>query len=88
MTLIRANPPEDGGQERTFNIASRITRGIQLSPLFGLSPFFAFHFGGRGLGFALRRTSISRPHDHVLSESKTAILPDARAEQPKRKENS
>jgi hypothetical protein len=88
MTLSQSEPAGGAGESGRFSIASRITQGIQLSPLVGLSPFFAFHFGCRGLRFALRRTNISRPHDQVLSGSKTAILPDARAEQPERKENS
>ena len=56
--------------------------------MFGLSPSFASHLAGRGLWFALRRTSISYAHDQVSGRSRTAILPDGSAAQPKPRENS
>jgi hypothetical protein len=52
--------------------------------LFGLSPHLT---DGRGLWFALRRTSIGCPHDQALSRSKTAMPPGGSPARPKLRES-
>src|SRR5215470_6651006 len=93
QTAVNVDACPDDGARNAAGLARRPSRtrsrggttcpvaGLQVSPLLGLFPSFAFQFDG-GTSFALRRTSIYCPHDQVLSRSRKAMLPGGSPAQP------